>query len=98
MDEVLTARGVCFSYGRAKAVADLDVTLRRGDILGFVGPNGAGKTTTIKLLLGLLTPTGGIIEAFGLPMATRRPEAVGRIGALVETPAVYGHLTAAENQ
>ena len=97
MDEVLTTRGVCFSYGRANAVADLDLTLRRGDVLGFVGPNGAGKTTTIKLLLGLLTPTRGTIEAFGLPMATRRPDVLGRIGALVETPAVYGHLTAAEN-
>jgi len=97
MNTILTTRGLCFSYGKAAAVSGLDLTLQRGDIFGFVGPNGAGKTTTIKLLLGLLTPTSGTVEAFGLGMHRDRLTILRRIGALVETPSLYGHLTADEN-
>lgn len=97
MEPVLVTRGLSFAYGTTAAVSDLDLVLERGDVFGFVGPNGAGKTTTIKLLLGLLTPTGGDITAFGRSMAADRAAALARIGALVETPATYGHLTAREN-
>jgi ABC-2 type transport system ATP-binding protein len=97
MEPVLVTRGLSFNYGRAAAVTDVSLTLHQGEVFGFVGPNGAGKTTTIKLLLGLLTPTRGEIQAFGCSMAEHRAGVLRRIGALVEAPAVYGHLTAAEN-
>jgi ABC-2 type transport system ATP-binding protein len=97
MEPVLVTRHLTFSYGTTAAVSNVDLTLDRGDIFGFVGPNGAGKTTTIKLLLGLLTPSSGTIEAFGRPMRNDRTGALRRIGALVETPSLYGHLTAEEN-
>jgi ABC-2 type transport system ATP-binding protein len=97
MDAVLVTRDLGFSYGRGAAVSGIDLTLRRGEILGFVGPNGAGKTTTIKLLLGLLTPSRGSIHVFGQPLASHRTAILRRVGALVETPALYGHLSADEN-
>jgi lantibiotic transport system ATP-binding protein len=97
MDPVLATKRLSFAYGRAAAVTDVDLTLHRGEVFGFVGPNGAGKTTTIKLLLGLLTPTRGDIRAFGHSMTEHRADVLRRIGALVEAPAVYGHLTADEN-
>jgi len=95
--EVLITRNLSFSYGTAAAVSNVDLAICRGDIFGFVGPNGAGKTTTIKLLLGLLTPSSGTIRAFGRPMQDDRTGALRRIGALVETPSLYPHLTATEN-
>jgi ABC-type multidrug transport system ATPase subunit len=97
VDEILVARGLSYSYGAFPAVSGVDLTLERGDLLGFVGPNGAGKTTTIKMLLGLLTPAAGTIRAFGRSLAAERSAVLRRIGALVETPALYPQLTAGEN-
>lgn len=97
MHEVLSTQGLGFAYDGSAAVSDIDLTLERGDIFGFVGANGAGKTTTIKLILGLLTPTAGTIRVFGHSPAEDRIRVLRRIGSLVETPALYGHLTAAEN-
>jgi ABC-2 type transport system ATP-binding protein len=66
-------------------------------VYGFLGPNGAGKTTTIRLLLGLLRADAGTVEILGeaLTRGNRRP--LGRVGALVESPSLYGHLTGREN-
>ena len=73
-DVVLETRGLSKSYrtghviqGRRTALEDLDLTLLRGEILGYVGPNGSGKTTTLKLLTGLLRPDRGEIRVFGEP-------------------------------
>lgn len=68
-----------------------------GAIYGFVGPNGAGKTTTIRLLLGLLRPDSGGIFLSGQPLNQNRRELMRGIGALVETPSLYPHLTGQEN-
>ena len=97
MDTVLETHGLSFRYGRRPVVEGLDLEVARGDIFGFVGPNGAGKTTTIKMILGLLTPTAGEVRVLGLPLGARRLQALRRIGALVESPSLYGHLTAEEN-
>lgn len=68
-----------------------------GSIYGFLGPNGAGKTTTLKLILGLLNKQHGEIQVFGRPFAENRVETLRRIGSMIESPSIYGHLTAVEN-
>jgi lantibiotic transport system ATP-binding protein len=68
-----------------------------GSIYGFLGPNGAGKTTTLKLILGLLVKQRGEITVFGKSFAENRVECLRRIGSMIESPSIYGHLTATEN-
>ena len=84
-------------YGERVAVNQLNLEVRRGEIVGFLGPNGAGKTTSIRMILGLIAPTAGRVEIFGRNLATERASLLPRIGALVETPALYLHLTGREN-
>jgi ABC-2 type transport system ATP-binding protein len=94
---ILEADGLVYRYGAREVVRGVQLEVRPGDIFGFIGPNGAGKTTTIKMLLGLLRPASGVLRVFGLSMRERRVEILRRIGSLVEAPAIYPHLTAAEN-
>jgi lantibiotic transport system ATP-binding protein len=68
-----------------------------GSIYGFLGPNGAGKTTTLKLILGLLKKQHGEISVFGKPFEKNRIETLRQIGSMIESPSIYGHLTAIEN-
>lgn len=80
------------------AVNDVNICVERGDVYGFIGQNGAGKTTTIRLLLGLLNPTGGSIELFGEQVTkTNMRKFLPKIGAMIETPAFYNNLTGYEN-
>jgi ABC-2 type transport system ATP-binding protein len=65
--------------------------------VGFLGPNGAGKTTSIRMILGLIAPTAGRIELFGRDLASERAALLPRIGALVEAPALYMHLSGRKN-
>jgi ABC-type Na+ transport system ATPase subunit NatA len=76
---------------------DLNMEVKRGEIYGFLGPNGSGKTTTLSLLLGLIRPQQGRIELFGQSLLTDRIGILKRIGSLIESPSLYGHLTASEN-
>ncbi len=76
------------------AVKGVSFEVRRGEIFGFLGPNGAGKTTTIKMLTGLIAPTGG--EAFLFGQRIPEPESRRRIGFLPENPYVYPYLTPRE--
>jgi lantibiotic transport system ATP-binding protein len=84
-------------FGPRVAVDRVDLAVPRGAIYGFLGPNGAGKTTTIRLLLGLLRPTSGEILLNGHPFSRDRRDLLRGIGALVETPSLYPHLTGEEN-
>jgi ABC-2 type transport system ATP-binding protein len=84
-------------YGQRLAVNDLNLEVRRGEIFGFLGPNGAGKTTTIRMALGLITPTSGSVEILGKDVITRRAEILPRVGALIETPALYLYLSGRNN-
>jgi lantibiotic transport system ATP-binding protein len=79
------------------AVNDVNLHVPEGSIYGFLGPNGAGKTTTLKLILGLLRKQSGQIQLFGKPFEINRVESLKRIGSLIESPSLYGHLTATEN-
>ncbi len=79
------------------AVESVDLKIKQGEIYGFLGPNGAGKTTTIRMLLGLARPTYGSIHIFGKDMRKEKLSVLRKVGALVEYPSYYGHLTAYEN-
>ena len=63
--EMLELRGVKKRYGTFEAVKGLDLAVHRGEIFGFLGPNGAGKTTTIRMVAGILRPSGGEIFVWG---------------------------------
>lgn len=93
-DLILETKGLKKYYGRQLAVHDVSMEIPRGSIYGLIGPNGAGKSTILKMLTGLLRPSGGKIYVFGEPWQRKHLE---RIGALIESPALYGNLTAVEN-
>lgn len=82
------------AVGRAQAVEDVSLSVSTGAIHGLLGPNGAGKTTTLKMLLGLVRPSGGRFEILGVPAA--EPGARSRLGFLPEQPYFPTHLTAGE--
>ncbi len=79
------------------ALENINLAVPRGSIYGFLGPNGAGKTTTLRLLLGLLPTQTGTIHVLGESMTRNRAGILDRIGSSIETPSLYGHLTAVEN-
>lgn len=76
---------------------DLNLTVRKGEIFGFLGRNGAGKTTTIRMIMDLIKPTKGEIQLFGVPKAKLGKGLFRRIGATIEYPGFYPNLTAREN-
>jgi len=95
---VIELRHVSKSYakGRVKAVDDLDLTVRPGEIFGFLGPNGAGKTTTIKMIVGVLKPDAGAILLDGLDTRTAPLACKARTTYVPDYPAVYERLTGLE--
>ncbi|WP_062377767.1 ABC transporter ATP-binding protein [Demequina pelophila] len=84
------------SYGGVDAVKALRLEVPRHSIFGFLGPNGAGKTTTMKMLLGLIRPSGGTGSIFGLDIVRDSPEIRARIGYLPQDPRFYEHMSARE--
>lgn len=79
------------------ALSNVNLQVQTRSIYGFLGPNGAGKTTTLKLILGLLRKQQGEILVFGEPFERNRVEILKKIGSMIESPSIYGHLTATEN-
>lgn len=97
MELVVETKNLCKYYDGVKAVENLNLRIRRGEIYGFLGPNGAGKTTTILMLLGLTEPTSGEVRVCGHD-SIREPLEVKRItGYLPENVGFYEDLTAREN-
>jgi ABC-2 type transport system ATP-binding protein len=93
---VLELRGVVKRYGSFTAVAGIDLQVRRGEIFGFLGPNGAGKTTTIRMITGILQPTGGTILVSGNDLAENPGAAKKRIGYIPDRPFLYEKLSGSE--
>ena len=86
------------TYGNRRVVDDLNLHVPEGCVYGFLGPNGAGKSTTMKMLLGLIHPTGGSVRLLGQTLTeTNRIALLRQTGSLIESPAGYLHLTAEEN-
>jgi ABC-type multidrug transport system ATPase subunit len=94
---VLRTRNLSKQYGKRLAVDNLNLEVHRGEIFGFLGPNGAGKTTTIRMALGLIAPTSGSVEILGKDVFAHRAQVLPRVGALVETPALYTYLSGRNN-
>ncbi|HEY0026801.1 MAG TPA: ABC transporter ATP-binding protein [Allosphingosinicella sp.] len=97
MTTAIETQGLARRFGKEVAVAGVNLLVPEKAVYGFLGQNGAGKTTTIRLLLGLLRPTAGTARIFGLDVDRSRREAARLVGALVETPCHYDHLTGREN-
>lgn len=84
-------------FGTRRAVNDLELTVRRGEIFGLLGPNGAGKSTAIRMLLGLIAPSEGRAFIGGHCIQSDRNRALRHVGAIVEAPCFYELLTARKN-
>lgn len=95
MEAVLETRGLTKAYSGRTVVDSVSLTVRPGEVYGFLGPNGAGKTTVMKMALGLLPPTAGLVSLFGGAPGPDRA-ALRRIGMASETPYLYLEMTAAE--
>ena len=90
--EVIRTTGLGKFYGEKKAVDDLNMLVRKGDIYGFIGRNGSGKSTTLKMICGLAKPSTGEIQLFHKPVSdsvVRR-----RTGMLIENPGIYPEFSA----
>ena len=94
MEVIVKTQNLTKKFGEKIAVNNVSMTIRRGDIYGFIGRNGAGKTTAMRIILGMARPTSGSVELFGgeeLSVARRK------IGSLIESPGLYDACTAFEN-
>ncbi len=95
---IVAVRDLDFAYAkRPPVLRDLQLTVPRGAIYGFLGANGAGKSTSLRTILGLLRPQRGRIELFGTPAAGHRRTLHRRVGSLIEAPSLYGHLSGYDN-
>ncbi|MGD8342357.1 MAG: ABC transporter ATP-binding protein [Desulfobacterales bacterium] len=83
-------------YGDFKAVKDLNLRVKKGEVFGFIGPNGAGKTTTIKMMSGILEPTNGKVFISGINMQDAPEKAKSKIGFIPDRPYLYEKLSGIE--
>ncbi|WP_433038476.1 ABC transporter ATP-binding protein [Actinomycetospora sp. CA-053990] len=94
---VIETRGVTKRFGSHVAVDDVDLHVAEGARYGFLGPNGSGKTTMVRMLLGLVYATRGEITVLGATVPNRVADVLPEIGAMVEGPAAYPHLSGRTN-
>ncbi|SEK38145.1 ABC transporter ATP-binding protein [Nitrosovibrio tenuis] len=92
----LSVKGLCRYFGTRAAAHDVNLELRRGEVLGLLGPNGAGKTTIMRMLTGNLAPSAGVIKICGVDLLDKPREAKSHIGYLPEIPPLYRQLTVGE--
>lgn len=93
--KIVETKSLCKSYGEHLVLHDLNLSIERGQLVGFLGPNGAGKSTTIRILLGLLWPTSGSTKIFGMPLETSGKQIRARLGYLPGDVHHYSNYTAA---
>ncbi|MFT6053503.1 MAG: ABC-2 type transport system ATP-binding protein [Roseivirga sp.] len=86
-----------FYFNTFKALDKVNLNVPEGSIYGFLGPNGAGKTTTIRILLDLFHSQPGQVRLFGKELRSNKVELLGKMGALIENPSIYKHLTGRQN-
>jgi len=93
---VIEIEGLSKSYGAFAAVRGLSLSIARGEVFGFLGPNGAGKTTAIRMLMGILVPSGGTARIQGLDCQQQSAEVKRVVGYLPDAPAFYDFLRGRE--
>lgn len=96
-DPILQTENLTKRYGHRIAVDRVSLSVERGDIFGFLGQNGAGKSTVIRMALGLVRPSRGRVLLFGHDMRRHPLRALGRVGAIVESPAFYENFSGWDN-
>lgn len=96
-DTILKTNDLTKTYYRSAGVKGINITLRKGDIYGFIGKNGAGKTTLLRLITSLIIPTNGSLELFGSGSEQDLVFARKRIGSMIETPSFFPKMTARGN-
>ncbi|APQ74478.1 ABC transporter ATP-binding protein [Clostridium botulinum] len=94
---VLDVKNISKKRGKTSILKDVNFSIGKGEICGFVGRNGAGKTTLMKIITSMLFPNEGEIIICGKNLKTEREEALKNIGAVIETPEMYGYLTGRQN-
>lgn len=97
MSPVIELKHLSKRYGSKQALQDVSFLVEKGSIFGFLGENGAGKTTAIKLIVGLLKPNQGMIHLFGKARHQHPKGLMRRVGALIEAPSLYRHLSGQDN-
>ena len=97
MNSIISVSHVSKSFGKLKAVDDVNFTVGEGEIFAFLGPNGAGKSTTIKMLTTLLHPSSGVLELAGTDVVREQDAARKIFGIVFQDPSLDGDLTAYEN-
>ena len=93
---VIEINNLTKSYGKARGIINLNLTVNEGDIFGFIGPNGAGKSTTIRSLLGLITPTSGSATIFGKDCVQNKIEILNDIGYIPSEAMFYNDMRVKE--
>ncbi len=97
MEEIIRTDGLTKRYGDYTVLKDVSLTVKRGEIYGFLGLNGAGKTTTIRMLLGMIRPTSGEISIRGRRVTEAKTDLWQHVGYMVETPYAYPNFTVQDN-
>jgi len=95
---IIQTESLSFQYATDKKVLEnISINVPKGSIYGFLGPNGAGKSTTMRLLTGIIPEQGNAIKLFNQPLKEQLPLVFYKIGSLVESPALYLHLSGFDN-
>ncbi|WP_421978406.1 ABC transporter ATP-binding protein [Roseivirga seohaensis] len=94
---IIQTNNLIFHFGSFKALDQVNLNVPEGSIYGFLGPNGAGKTTTIRILLDLFHSEPGQVKLFDKELLPNKVELLGKVGALIENPSIYKHLTGRQN-
>lgn len=97
MTAAIETQGLTRRFGARLAVDGVTMSVPKRAVYGFLGRNGAGKTTTLKMVLGLIRPTAGVVRVCGLDVARERMAAARKVGALLEAHGFYANLTGREN-
>ncbi|MCW3124787.1 MAG: Bacitracin transporter ATP-binding protein [Bacteroidetes bacterium] len=96
-EPIVQLKNLTKKYGTLTAVDGLNLTVEKGEIVGFLGPNGAGKSTTLRMMLTLIKPTTGEIILFGKNIAQERNAILRQIGCIIEKPDFYLYMSARKN-
>jgi ABC-type multidrug transport system ATPase subunit len=94
---LITTQNLTKRFGKVEAVREVSLDVREGDRYGLLGPNGSGKTTLVRMLLGLVYATSGSISVLGEPVPRHVGRVLPQLGALIEEPAAYPHLSGRAN-